>query len=247
MTDLIIGPKVNYPFIFTDASKGLVYISGISIPENLSNFYLPLMSWIDDYLTSQNSTLTVNFEMLYFGNRSSKAFFDIFQLLDKHHNNKKQIEVNWFYHPEDEEIMEKGEEFAGFFNYPFNIKEKPMASKFIAERTSNSPLVCLNQSGEMKIEGTSTNGKPWEYYYPIILWLDTVRFSLLAVKIKVDIYLSRIDKLNQCYIKAIVSRLELVKDNEVELVWKYSNNEIKTIGDDILLKSTIPFKFEKVQ
>lgn len=208
------------------------------------------MSWVDDYLTSLSNSLTVNFEMLYFGNRSLKAFFDLFQLLDKHHNNGKQIRINWFYHPDDDDIMENGEEFADFFNLSFNVEEKPIVSKFSAIKTSNSPFVHFDPSGEVIIEGHSTNGKPWEYYYPIILWLDTIRFSLLAVNIKVDIYLSRIDKLNQHYINTIVKGLELIKnieDNRVELVWKYSSNEIKAIGDDILLKSTIPHQFEKVQ
>lgn len=250
MTDFIINPKVNYPFILTDASKGLVSISGISISESPTHFYIPLMSWVEDYLTSLSNSLTVNFEMLYFGNRSLKAFFDFFQLLDKHHNNGKQIKVNWFYHPEEDDIMESGEEFANFFNFPFNIEEKPMASKFSIKKTSNSPLVYFDQSGKVVIEGPSTNEKPWEYYYPIILWLDTIRFSLLAINIKVDIYLSRADKLNQYYINTLVKELELIdnkESNRAGLVWKYSSDEIKAIGDDILLKSTIPFKLEKVQ
>ncbi|MDD2278996.1 MAG: DUF1987 domain-containing protein [Bacteroidales bacterium] len=250
MTDFIINPKVNYPFILTDASKGLVYISGISIPENAVQFYIPLIAWIDDYLTSLSNSLTVNFEMLYFGNSSSKAFFDLFQLLDKHHKNGKQIKVNWFYHPDDNDIMEDGEEFADLFNLPFTLQEKPITSVFSFKKTSNSPLVYFDQSGDVIIEGPSTNGKPWKYYYPIIMWLDTIRFSLLAINIKVDIYLSKIDKLNLYYINTIIKELELIDDNvskQVQIVWKYPNNEIKAIGEDVLLKSTIPSKFEKIE
>lgn len=249
MTDFIINPKVNYPFILTDASKGLISISGISIPESPAQFYVPLMTWIDDYLTNISNSLTVNFEMLYFGNRSTKAFFDLFQLLDIHHKAGKQIKVNWFYHPGDNDIMEDGVDFADFFNMPFTIEEKPLVTTFNIKKTGNSPLVYFDQSGDVVIEGPSTNEKPWEYYYPVIMWLDTIRFSLLAVEVKVDINLSQLDKLNHYYIVTIIKELESINDNEgkkVEVIWKYSTDEIKAIGDEMLLKSAIPFKFERI-
>jgi len=57
----------------------------------------------------------VNFELMCFGNSASKAFFDLFSLLEKHSTKGKVVTVNWFYHPDDEDIMEDGEEFTIFF------------------------------------------------------------------------------------------------------------------------------------
>jgi len=249
MTDFIINPRVNYPFILTDASKELVYISGISIPENPSQFYMPLLGWIDDFLTNISNSLTVNFELMYFGNTTSKAFFDLFSMLEKHSTKGKLVKVNWFYHPDDEDIMEDGEEFADFFHFPFNIEEKPAVTSFNHKRTATSPLVYFDQSGDIVIEGPSINEKPWDYFYPVIMWLDTIRFSSLGIGINADFNISKADKLNLQFIGVLVKEFELINDKEsknVMLVWKYANDEIKAIGDDILLKSTINFRFEKV-
>jgi hypothetical protein len=245
MTDFIFNPRTNYPFILTNSLEGNVLISGVSIPENPNQFYLPLLSWVDDYLSNQSNALTVNFELQYFGNTSSKAFFDLFQIIQKHYKVGKKIIINWFYYPYDDDIKEDGEEYKTFFELPFNIIEVQPAINFHKKKTENSPLVYFDQSGDVIIEGNSTSKEPWEYFFPLIRWIDVFRFRTEGIQISVEINLSKIDKTNLIYINHILKELELVSNSEnknVVILWKFINHEIMDIGIDCLNKLKLDYK-----
>jgi hypothetical protein len=245
MTDFIINPRTNYPFILTNSVEGKVLISGVSIPENPNQFYLPLLSWVDDYLANHSDTLTLNFELQYFGNASSKSFFDLFQIIQKHYKEGKKISINWFYYPYDDDIKEDGEEYKTFFKLPFNIIEIQPAVNFHKKMTENSPLVYFDQSGDVLIEGNSTSNEPWEYFFPLIRWIDIFRFRAESIQISVEINLSKVDKTNLIYINHILKELELVNISEnknVIVLWKFINNEIMDIGIDCLNKLKLEYK-----
>ena len=63
-------PAVNFDF-----DKGLVEISGRSIPENALKFYTPLIEWINEYQLNPKKTTTVNLDIEYFN--ILKQFADI--------------------------------------------------------------------------------------------------------------------------------------------------------------------------
>lgn len=237
MTDFIVKPSKYHPFIIANSKEGTVLISGISIPESPESFYMPILSWVNDYLNNESSSLEIKFEMQYFNNSTSKYFFKLLRVLDDYQKKGKKIKVSWCYYPEDTDIMEEGEDFSQFFSFPFEVKEQELPKYFSKKKTKNSPLVYYDQSGDIVIEGNSTDLKPWDYFYPLIKWIDTLRINSKPSSIKADIFLNKISKQNTYYIKHIINELELVEaidGNEVEVTWKYSSDEIKNIGVEYL-------------
>jgi hypothetical protein len=244
MTDFIINPSKYHPFILTNSKKGTLLISGLSIPESPESFYKPIINWITDYLKNESKNLEITFEMHYFNNTTSKYFFKMLQELNTYHKQGNNIRVIWYYFPDDLDMKEDGEEFKTFFSFPFEIIEQIMPKSFNKKKTNTSPLVYFDHSGDIIIEGNSTSTKPWEYYYPIIKWIDTIRLDSEPLKIKAEIYLTDVNKLNIHYIKHLIIVLDLIEGKEgknVELVWKYSTDEIKSLGIECLNNHNIKY------
>jgi hypothetical protein len=112
------------PSISFDAEESLLRIEGISIPENTEKFYAPVMSWLEEYSQSPNKYTKVIFKILYYNSTSSIQFTKILKLLDRIYKKGNEIEVFWYYNPNDETIEEDGIEFSNFFE--FSIKVVPI-------------------------------------------------------------------------------------------------------------------------
>lgn len=237
MTDFIVKPSKYHPFILANSKEGTLLISGISIPESPESFYMPIFSWVKDFLSNESNSLEIRFEMQYFNNSTSKYFFKLLHELNDYQKKGKEIKVLWCYYPEDIDIMEEGEDFSNFFSFPFEVIKQELPKYFSKKKTKDSPLIYYDQSGDIIIEGNSTDSKPWEYFYPLIKWIDTLRINSMPSSIKAEIFLNNISKPNTYYIKHIINELELVEaieGNEVEVTWKYSSDEIKNIGIEYL-------------
>jgi hypothetical protein len=113
MNNLMIEATKYTPHIRFDADKDLLEIKGESYPENLAEFYGPVLKWIKEYLAelSQDRKTTVNIEMVYFNSNSSKTFMGMLDLFDKAVSEGKHIVVNWYYDEENDMAMENGEDF----------------------------------------------------------------------------------------------------------------------------------------
>jgi hypothetical protein len=110
--DLNIEGTKSSPTIRFNGERQLLEIRGESYPENAAEFYTPVLSWIEAYLTSSASQpVTVNLEIIYANSSSTKVLMDIFAMLDEAAGQDKQITVNWFYDPENENARDAGEEF----------------------------------------------------------------------------------------------------------------------------------------
>jgi hypothetical protein len=102
------------PRVLLDAENGLIEIEGDSLPENTYEFYQPILDWVEEYFKNPKLSTTINFELSYFNSGSSKALFDMMDILAaiKENDDKGlQIEINWIYDEENESMEEEGEEF----------------------------------------------------------------------------------------------------------------------------------------
>jgi len=109
INDLIIESTNNTPAInfFAD---GRMNIKGRSLPENVKNFYSPLIEWASS-VNIQVIKLDINLE--YINSSSAKKILEFLQVLDAN-NNIKEITVNWFFEQEDEDVLECGQIFEEF-------------------------------------------------------------------------------------------------------------------------------------
>jgi hypothetical protein len=108
MDNLYIKGEGFIPEIQFDAQKGELNISGKSFHENTDEFYEPLYKWVKEYVNDTYQPTTLNFKMNYFNTTSSKA---ILQLLRYFEDYKAEVQVNWFYQEDDDDMLEDGENF----------------------------------------------------------------------------------------------------------------------------------------
>jgi len=123
MENLLIEKGKSSPYIFFDATSGVLTFQGESFPENAAAFYDPVIKWVNEYFASCGETgTTFEFEIIYFNSSTSKIFMSLFSLLDAHSGTGKKIRVNWKATGENETAIECGEEFKeDLENLEFNI------------------------------------------------------------------------------------------------------------------------------
>lgn len=107
------------PHIILDPDNELFEISGRSLPEDVTSFYEPVLTWLDDYAQSPNKKTVFTFKLVYFNTASSKLLLDILMKLEHMHEDGKNVLIKWFYPEDDEDMQEAGEEYADIVDVPF--------------------------------------------------------------------------------------------------------------------------------
>lgn len=126
MENLKIKGTNRSPDIFFDPENNLLEIKGKSYSASISEYYIPVFSWLRQYLGQLGDQhCRVNVELAYFNSSSSKVLTEFFLLLEEAVNQGKNISVNWIYDKEDEDNLEYGEEFQEELKtLPFNLIQK---------------------------------------------------------------------------------------------------------------------------
>lgn len=113
------------PSIILDPENEIFEISGRSLPEDVTQFYDPVLSWLDEYAESPNEKTEFIFKLTYFNTASSKLLLDILLKLEEMGENGNNITIMWFYPEDDEDMQEAGEEFNEIVDLPFEHIEYP--------------------------------------------------------------------------------------------------------------------------
>lgn len=106
------------PTILLDKKNGIFEISGRSLPEDSAEFYKPVIEWINAYATAANPTTEFAFKLEYFNTASSKLILDVLSALEE----IKGVKVIWYFHDDDEDMEEAGQEFSELVEIPFEFK-----------------------------------------------------------------------------------------------------------------------------
>lgn len=123
MEPIIIEGTPKTPSIKFDSKDGVFEIKGRSIPENSVEFYKPLNEWLDQYMQTPLEKTVVNIRLEYFNTSSSKCILDVFKRLEAIHRSKHDVEINWFYEEDDEDMLEAGEDYDSIIKVPFKMIE----------------------------------------------------------------------------------------------------------------------------
>jgi len=128
MDKLIIEATMNSPRIVLDHESNQFLFSGESRPENVRNFYLPVLDWLEQFssdLSKQKdkSPLTFDFNFEYFNSTSAKYILDIFKTLYSIHENGNEVLIRWHYEEDDEDMYEVGMEMSRMSRLPFEYVE----------------------------------------------------------------------------------------------------------------------------
>lgn len=101
------SPEVNF-----DHKTGVLEISGISIPEDSSKFFQPLMQWLEQYRENPAALTTLIFKMEYFNTSSTVFMLRLMKGVAKLSQEGKNISIHWYHQPNDEDFIEAGRDFA---------------------------------------------------------------------------------------------------------------------------------------
>ena len=123
MEPLIIASTSDTPAIHLDKAAGKFEFSGKSLPEDVSTFYAPVFEWIAAYGEDANDAATFVFKMTYFNTASSKIILDVLMRLEELNEDGKNINVEWHYEEDDEDMQEAGEEYSEIVEVPFKFVE----------------------------------------------------------------------------------------------------------------------------
>ena len=105
------------PKILLDKSNGIFEISGRSLPEDSAEFYQPILDWLDGYAENPNESSTFVFKLEYFNTASSKLILDVLSKLE----DISESRIQWYFHEDDEDMEEAGEEFSELVEVPFEF------------------------------------------------------------------------------------------------------------------------------
>lgn len=114
MDNLIIEATRSSPAIEFDADRRQLSLRGESYPENAAAFYAPVFAWLKAFLADLDisAVVTVNLEVLYLNSSSTKVMLNFLDLLDRAAQDGKAITVNWLYDPDNEAVLECGQDFS---------------------------------------------------------------------------------------------------------------------------------------
>jgi hypothetical protein len=120
MQETRIIPTKNSPEIIMNP-EGFIKIRGRSIHEDVNLFFLPVSTWIAEYIENPADITCVEMKLEYFNSASAKVFIQLLQKLTYVHLKNKKLVLNWYYEDGDEDILERGEYFASILDIPFNF------------------------------------------------------------------------------------------------------------------------------
>ena len=121
MENINIAGTLKTPTIKSDPGQGIIEIKGRSNPENSVAFYKPLLEWLVDYAKEPAEKTTINVQLEHFNTSSSKCILEVFKKLETIKKSNHDVQVNWYYEKNDEDILEAGENYEAMANIPFKM------------------------------------------------------------------------------------------------------------------------------
>ena len=112
MEPMKIAATERSPEIDFDFAANVFSLRGESYPEDVTQFYGPIMEKLDAHLSGlSDGEVEFNFELIYFNSSTAKTLMNLFDLLDSTAASGNKVVVNWFFDADDENMEELGEEF----------------------------------------------------------------------------------------------------------------------------------------
>ncbi len=120
---LDIIPTAETPMVHLNAPKGILKLSGRSIPLNAISFYRPILEWFDDYSTEAQERTEITVKLEYLNTSSSKCLVELLKKAEQLVDKSRSIKVKWYYEIGDDDMQEVGEDYAFIVSPPFEFVE----------------------------------------------------------------------------------------------------------------------------
>lgn len=105
-----------------DPQSGMLDLQGVSMPENVLEFYAPLLAWMRDYFAQSQQKTEFHIRLNYFNTATSKILLEFFNLLEQQNiEHGTDVSVHWHYDEEDLDTQEAGQDYKYLLVIPFNL------------------------------------------------------------------------------------------------------------------------------
>jgi len=121
MKKLFLKPENIIPGILLDSESGKLRFYGKSCPVDVSEFYLPVFEWIDEYIKSPKEKTVLEFYLSYFNTPSAMVILQIMNKMESLTKLGKDVTIRWFYSENDEILMGAGEDYKTIVDVKFEI------------------------------------------------------------------------------------------------------------------------------
>jgi len=121
MEKIVIEPTNETPKVILDKENSVFEFSGNSLPEDVATFYNPILSWFDEYSNNPNEVTNIIFNLEYYNTSSSKMILKLLEKFRDIHRNGFEVEVQWHFLEDDEDMIEAGEDYSENIKVPFKF------------------------------------------------------------------------------------------------------------------------------
>jgi hypothetical protein len=120
MDSLRIKETTATPLVIFDPINNEFELKGCSRPEDVREFYSPVIKWLEDFNTQideslrskhKDSPLVFKFKFDYFNSSSAKFILDILVLTNQFHQNGLNMCIDWYFDEHDDDMREVGEDY----------------------------------------------------------------------------------------------------------------------------------------
>ena len=119
MDTLRLEQTDDSPKVELDKERNHFEISGKSLPEDVVDFYMPVLDWLNVYRTDPNPKTEFSFKFIYFNTASSKLILDIMMIFEEMVEEGHNVTVKWHSLKSDEDMQEAGKEYEEMVDVPF--------------------------------------------------------------------------------------------------------------------------------
>jgi len=119
METLRIEQTDDSPQVILDQEDKQFEISGKSLPEDVVEFYKPVVDWLKEYQKEPLAKTEFNLKLSYFNTASSKLIMDILLIFEEMVEEGHKVLIRWHSLRSDEDMQEAGKEFEEMINVPF--------------------------------------------------------------------------------------------------------------------------------
>ena len=111
---LKIEATAKTPKLKVNPEKGLIQLSGISIPEDPRAFFAPFQEAIDNYINEPKDKTLVEFKLEYFNTSTTLIIRNLLRKLSGL-TDKTDLQIRWYFEEDDEDMGEVGGELKILF------------------------------------------------------------------------------------------------------------------------------------
>lgn len=122
MRDLIIEPTRKTPEIIFK-SNGDLFLRGISLPQNVIEFFLPIFTWLNELKVEVPDKIVFTIDLIYLDTSSTKAILTMLKLLKEIKTEPGTLDIIWKYENGDADMLDQGEVLQRTTKIPFKFEE----------------------------------------------------------------------------------------------------------------------------